>query len=221
MYTATRAADDLDVVIDYIVSTLRCTVNQDWTVPAGAVDWSCWRTAEHVGQVFTHYASQVAVSARTRYVRWAARAQQPDAPPDGVLDFLEATGRILALVVRASSDDARAFHPYGIADPAGFAAGGCVEGLIHGHDIATGLGIPLEPSTAVCERLRDRLFPHQTEQFADVDPWLALRQATARTDLADGTRQQNWKWRATPLSEQWQLTEPEPAAFTYQGTAPS
>jgi hypothetical protein len=220
MYTATIAADDLGVAIDCVVSTLRGGVDRDWTVRAGSLEWSCWRTAEHVGQVFTHYASQVAIGARTRYVRWAARAQQPDVPPDGVLDFLEAAGHILVLVVRASPDDARAFHPYGVSDPAGFAAGGSVEGLIHGHDIATGLGVALEPPTAVCERLLARLFPHHAAQFADVDPWLALLQATGRSDLMNGARLDGWNWRASPLSEEWRLTEPEPAAFVYNGSAP-
>lgn len=217
MYSASQAGADLDVAIDCVSVALRAEVQRDWTVPAGSLNWSCWRTTEHVGQVFTHYASQVAIRAPTRYVRWAARAQQPDAPPDGVLDFFEATGRILALVVRASPDSVRAFHPYGIADPAGFAAGGCVEALIHGHDIATGLGVPLTPPTDFCVRLLERLFPHHAAEFADIDPWLSLRWATGRADLTNASRLETWKWRATPLSEQWQLTEPAPASFGYEG----
>jgi len=152
-------------------------------------------------------------------VRWAARAQQPDAPPDGVLDFLEASGRILAAVVRASQDDVRVFHPYGIADPAGFAAGGCVEGLIHGYDIAAGLGVTVQPPQDLCERILARLFQHHAAEFVDVDPWLALRWVTGRADLSSAARLEEWKWRATPLSEQWILTAPDPGVFSYHGRA--
>lgn len=136
-----------------------------------------------------------------------------------MLDFVEVAGRIFALVVRASSDDARAFHPYGIADPAGFAAGGCVEGLIHGNDIATGLGLTLQPPADLCARLLKRLFGHYATQLAGTDPWTALRWATGRADLPNAARPDTWRWRATPLSESWLITEPEPPAFVYKGRA--
>ncbi|HVX46430.1 MAG TPA: hypothetical protein VHC49_21230 [Mycobacteriales bacterium] len=210
-YSAADAADDLDAVTDLLIATLRPLAGRDWTARAAGLEWNCLETAEHVGQVFAHYGSQVAIRAQTRYVRWAARAQQPDAPPDGFLDFVEATGRIFALVIRATPDEARIFHPYGLADPAGFAAGGCVEGLIHGQDIARGLGSELRPPAPLCERLRARLFPHYGEETASLDPWRAVQWATGRLESSGAARK--WKWRATPLEEEWVITTAQPRAF--------
>ncbi|MFG3599906.1 hypothetical protein [Micromonospora chersina] len=42
---------------------------------------------------------------------------------------------------------------HGRADPEGFAAMGCVETLLHGDDIAQGLGLAIDPPRDVCARL--------------------------------------------------------------------
>lgn len=54
---------------------------------------------------------------------WNSQVQE-GAPPEGMIDFLEAGGRILALVARATAADVRAFHPWGVADADGFAGDG-------------------------------------------------------------------------------------------------
>jgi uncharacterized protein (TIGR03083 family) len=202
------SADDLETAAECVIQTLRPAVDADWTVPAGGLEWSCRQTAEHIGQAHLHWASQLAVGARTQYVRWSATAQEL-APPAGVLDFVEAAARILALVVRASPPRTRAFHPWGIGDPEGFAGMACVEMLVHGQDVADGLGRSLQPPADLCDRVLARLFPHEP-RVAD-DPWLELRRITGRT--ADAPRQ--WKWRPTPLDEPWDGTPtPEPMPFT-------
>jgi hypothetical protein len=50
--------------------------------------------------------------------------------------------------VRTASPDCLGWHPHGYYSAAGFAAIGAAEGLVHGQDIAAGLGIawwPLAP----------------------------------------------------------------------------
>ncbi|MGA8117561.1 MAG: hypothetical protein WCA46_28320 [Actinocatenispora sp.] len=206
--------EDLDGVVSVVVDALRPAVDQDWSVPAGTLDWSCRDTAEHLGTVFVHYAAQLAVRARTRYVRWVSRSPEV-APPAGVLEFVEGAGRICALTVAGTAPTARAFHPYGISDPEGFAGGCCIEALVHGYDIATGLGVPFDPPRDLCVRILARMFPHHTATLADADtdPWTALRWATGRADLPGLPTVGTWKWRATPLDEPWTTPTPEPMPF--------
>jgi hypothetical protein len=207
-------ADDLDTVITCVEDSLRPAVDRNWDVHAGKLEWTCWSTAEHLGECLAHYASQLAIRAQTRYVRWAGRAMN-GAPPDGVLDFVTATGRILAMVVRASPPHARTYHPYGRADPEAFAGGGCVEALAHAHDIATGLGVDFAPPSEVCERVVARMFPHHESQLAQaaVDPWTALRWSTGRMELPGVPAPRVWRWRSTPLNEPWIIAPPEPRPF--------
>jgi hypothetical protein len=108
----TVTADDLDQAISSVVSVLGPAASQDWSRPAGTLDWDCWHTAEHVGDCLLSYAAQLAARPGARYVRFLASADQ----------------------------DASPAHPSGLADPEGFAAMGCVETLLHGHDIAQRLG---------------------------------------------------------------------------------
>jgi hypothetical protein len=204
-------ADDVDTVISCLMNRLRPAVDADWSVPAGTLEWSCWATAEHLGGVFAHYGSQLAIRARTRYVRWAARAQQPTAPPAGVVDFLEGTGRMFAMVVRGSASNVRIFHPYGLADPEGMAGGVCIEALIHGNDIASGLGLQLDPPIALCDAMLARMWPHLPDLQAD--SWTALQWATGRIELPGRPHVDDWKWRATPLDEPWIIHEPDPRPF--------
>jgi len=204
-------ADDLDTAVSCVVDALRPTVDQDWSKPAGSLDWTCRATAEHLAQAHLHWASQLAVAAPTQYVRWSATAQQL-APPAGVLDFVEAAGRILALVVRAAPPQTRAYHPWGIGDPEGFTAMACTESLIHGHDLTSTLAEPLTPPADLCARLLARAFPHEPH-LAD-DPWLTLRWLTGRTQIPGLPNPETWRWRPTPLNEPWdQSPTPAPMPF--------
>ena len=192
-------ADDLDAAISAVVSTLRPATGRDWSKPAGTLEWDCWHTAEHIGDCLLSYAAQLAVQPATRYVRFLASAEK-DASPAEILEFAEAGGRILAATVRAASPDVRAYHPTGMADPEGFAAMGCVEALLHGHDIAQGLSLDFDAPAGVCASVLARLFPQAAADLADSDPWAALQWATGRTALAGRPQLRHWRWHGAPLS---------------------
>ena len=85
--------------------------------------------------------------------------------------------------------------------PEGFAAMGCVEALVHGHDIAQGLGLDLNARRDVCGRVLARLFPNNPADLIDLDPWTVLLWATGRLDLPGRHRPENWRWRGAPLAE--------------------
>ena len=98
-------------------------------------------------------------------------------------------------MITTASPGTRAWHPYGTSDPEGFAAMGVVETLVHGHDVAQGLGLPWEPSADLCARVLNRLFPGAP---ADAHPWAALLWATGRADLPDRPRLSEWRWDSEP-----------------------
>ncbi|MEU9740789.1 hypothetical protein AB0E12_16580 [Micromonospora chersina] len=193
-------ADDLDAALSSVVAILRPATGLDWSVPAGSLEWDCWHTAEHVGDCLMSFAGQLVARPEKRYVRFMATADK-DASPEEVLEFAEAGGRILAATVRASGPEVQAYHPTGRADPEGFAAMGCVEALLHGDDIAQGLGLAVDPPRDVCTRLLARLLPDAVRDLADVDPWAALRWSTGRIALPGRPQLTEWRWRAAPLGE--------------------
>lgn len=195
---AVLTADDVDAALAEVSATLRSAADADWSVPAGPLSWNCRQTADHVGSCLIAYAGQLTVRPVDRYVSFDARADE-DASTGRVLEFVDAAGRILAAVLRATPDDVRAYHPYGTSDPAGFAGAGCVELLVHGHDIATGLGVTFEPSPKLCARVLRRMFP---DALSGEDPWRTLLWATGRAALPGRDRVGRWRWHGAPLSDE-------------------
>lgn len=194
----TVTADDLDAALTTVAGALGPAVGADWTVPAGPLDWDCRHTADHLGDTLLSYAAQLVARPADRYVRFMAAAER-DATAAELLEFAATAGRILALVVRATSAHARAFHPSGTADPEGFVAMGCAELLLHGDDIARGLGLALDPPRPLCARVVARLFPDVAAGLADVDPWVALHWCTGRAELPGRARRGRWQWRGAPI----------------------
>ena len=128
-------------------------------------------------------------------MRFLASADE-DATPAEVLEFAETGGRILAATVRTAPAQARAFHPTGMADPEGFAAMGCTEILVHGQDIARGLGLSLDPPRGICAVVLGRLFPEAPD---GADPWEILLWATGRGELPGQPQLREWRWHGAPL----------------------
>jgi hypothetical protein len=196
----TVTADDLDAALDCVATTLGPATDKDWTALPGTGDRDCWHTAEHVGDCLLSYAGQLVARPAARYVRFLATADK-DASAAEVLEFAVAGGRILAATVRTAAPQVRAYHPTGMADPEGFAGMGCVEVLVHGADVARGLGPLLDPPRDLCARVLARMFPQVSADLAEVDPWQALLWATGRLDLPDHERRTQWHWRGAPLGE--------------------
>jgi hypothetical protein len=191
------SAADLDAAVACLAATLRPAAEKDWTTVPGTGDLDGWHTAEHVGDCLLSYAAQLVSRRANGFVPFLA-ALEKDASSADALEFAAAGGAILAAAVRAAPPEARAFHPTGTADPAGFAAMGCAEVLVHGEDVARGVGLALDPPREVCARTVARLFPHLGD-VSDLDPWTALRWATDRVEVPGRPRQPGWRWRGAPL----------------------
>ncbi|MEW2357764.1 maleylpyruvate isomerase N-terminal domain-containing protein [Spirillospora sp. NPDC029432] len=201
-------ADDLDRAVRLALDTLRPAAPDAWDRKAGSLDWTCWETAEHLADDLFSYAAQLGprTPAQDGPVPFAWVSRRPGGPrnaihadraagPDGLLQVLEASGAMLSALVRAAPPELRSYHSFGVADPAGFAAMGVVETLVHTHDMAEGLGLGWTPPAGVCAPSLARLFP---DVPGDGDPWTALLWATGRAELPGRPRRTGWSWRSAP-----------------------
>ncbi len=188
-------ADDVRLAVRTTATAWSSGVHLDWSRPAGTLTWSCQATAEHLADVLFSYAAQVAARPGSAYVRLALAAEAGAGPAE-LTEGVRATGEMLAAVVDSADPAGRAYHPSGMADPEGFAAMGITELLLHGDDVATGLGLDFTAPQELCGRVLGRLFP-------DVEPaedrWLTLCWATGRAVLPGRERVTEWRWHGAPL----------------------
>jgi hypothetical protein len=201
-------AEDVHEAVRLAVAALREGAESDWSVKAGPLEWDCWDTVEHLADDLLTYATQLTPdnppSDDGIPFRYAPRRDggpfnavfaDRDAGPAGLLRVLEACGALLVAMVRTAPPGLRAWHPYGVADPCGFAAMGVVETLVHVYDVAEGIGVSWKPPEDLCGRALARLFP---DVRADAAPWQTLLWATGRTDLPGLPRRTSWRWYGEP-----------------------
>ncbi len=190
-------ADDLDAATASVAHTLLPVTDRSWADAAGTGTWDAWHTAEHLGDTLTSFAAQLVARPTTRFVRFLSTADE-DASAGEVLEVALTGAGILGAALRQSGPDVRAYHPSGLADPEGFAGMGCVEVLVHGEDVARGLGVAVDPPRDVCARVLARMFPDVAPSVAREDPWDALLWATHRLDLPGHLPRPDWQWQAAP-----------------------
>jgi hypothetical protein len=161
----------------------------DWEQPAGTLLWSCRQTLDHIGDGLLWYSTQLAARA-TGLVPSSRPDAWPDASVDELFVALPPLAAVLAEVARAAPADTRAWHGFGVSDPEGFCAMACAEQLVHGADIAQGLGVEWNPPAEIASAALGRLFPDVMLDDGD-DVWTVLWHAH-RDDP-------NWSWHAAPL----------------------
>lgn len=203
--TSTRTSDAQDILDSarWFAELLLTATTQELDVPAGDVEWSCWRTAEHVGDDMLAYALQLAAQAPDDYLPLTAADGGDDvvrvaatAGTQGLATTVQALAALLAAQVGTAGPDARAFHPHGVSDPTGFAAMGVVEILVHGYDVAQGLGVDIGPGrphalpAGPAERAVGRLF----DEAPATRPEASLLWCTGRIALPGAPRRSRWRW---------------------------
>ena len=198
--------DQVEEAVASCATLLRAAAGHDWDgVRAGRLDWSCRRTAEHIADDLITYAGRLAARATTAYVPFEIKPDEGTGNA-GVVDVIEAAGRLLSATVRTTPREVRAFHPYPFrsANREGSAAMGVTEVLLHTHDIAEGLGLPYEPPAGLCSWVLTRIFPHvRPEPDA---PWSTLLWATGRGDLPGREPLAEWRWNNNLVIDAERLT---------------
>jgi hypothetical protein len=185
--------EDLDVVTACVADAWRAGADRDWSVPAGTLEWSCARTADHALDAVLAVAFFLASGRRDGYPEWGWTTPTPcqDGRPDLAGDAMAAVGRVLSAVIATAPPGASAViwrRPLPEVRPASdFAARGALEMILHGHDVCADLGVPFSPPPDVCTRLREhsRGWPHWRtpgwhEAAATDDPWADLLAASGR-----------------------------------------
>ena len=172
-----------------MLETLTPAVEMDWSVRAGALEWSCRETAAHVAHDLLAYAVQVAAESTESYLPLDL-VMRPTASMEQVLAAVRACGMLLADSL-TQHPDAVAWH-WGLADASAFAAMGVGEVLVHTDDITTGLGIEWSPPSDLADLVVRRVLPGTPPgPPPDVLLW-----ATGRRDLAGTPARTQWVWRA-------------------------
>jgi DinB superfamily len=186
---------DLPAAAGASVAALAGYTDLDWQhVPAADLQWSCWQTALHINDALYFYAMQIVYGQPDRYL-CTELALDDSASPPRLLAALRAHAELLHRIARSAGPDVRAHHNYGVSDPAGFAAMGVVETLIHTFDVVRALNPadPWRPPAALAAPVIARLFPHPPSGDAtDV-----LLYCCGRASLGQLPRQTQWQWDST------------------------
>jgi hypothetical protein len=183
---------DLLALSEYTAAAWERGVERDWSARAGTLEWSCTKTADHA------YDSVLAVgfflaSRRTdRYPDWGSKFSVGDPPwPSHLVEAITVAGRLVAGVIATTPENVQAIiwrrpEP-AVATPSEFAPRAALECVLHGHDVAAGLGVPYEPPEGPCARLRDHThdWPHWSSPGWKAlrrtgDPWADLLDASGR-----------------------------------------
>ena len=166
---------DLLAATEFALGALRPVTGRDWSVTAGGLEWDVAFTVTHVAGHMTKAATYLAAAAST----WSPLVVSGDsrATNDQLLDAVEIAARGLAFVAAHVDASTRGFHAWGMGDASAFLARGANEVLVHGWDVANGLGIAFDPPAEVCAPIVRRRFPWID---TDVDPWSTLLTAEGR-----------------------------------------
>jgi hypothetical protein len=165
---AVFSREDLDTVSEVVAAAWRSGRNRDWSAPAGTLDWTCTKTADHTVDSVLAVAFFLASRRQDNYPDWGwgELTMGAAARPELLIEAVESVGRVLSGVVATTGPDVRAViwrRPrIETRGPEDFAPRGALELLLHGHDVASGLGVAFDPPDDVCARLRDhtRGWPH-------------------------------------------------------------
>lgn len=195
---------DVDRAVRLSLDVLGAAVDADWEVRAGTLEWSCWETAEHLGNVMFAYAARFGLRTppRERTVAFDYAARREGGPINliyanralgvaGLLETLESCTGFLTGVLSRADPDATSWHVFGASNPEGFASMALVETLVHTHDIASGLGLDYTAPADLCDVALRRLFP---DVPTDTDRWPTLLWATGRGTLPGLPRRTTWQW---------------------------
>ncbi len=150
---------DFEQLSRLVLDAWRSGLDRDWSTPAGTLEWSCWKTADHTVDCVFSYALFLASRKQDAYPNFGELHALPDATPADILDGLRAVTTMLAAVIVTAPPEARAviqeWPRVEAGTPQDFAARGALEMTLHAHDVCSGLGVRFEPPQDLCQRLRD------------------------------------------------------------------
>jgi hypothetical protein len=180
---------DMDVLTAFVAGAWAQGSGLDWSVPAGTLDWSCTKTADHAVDTVLAPAFFLASRKLDGYPPGKPFTLGANPNPGELIEGLHTATRILAAVVTVAEPDARAviwYRPEPEVRPRDdFVPRAGLELILHGHDVCAGLAVPYEPPTDLCDRLREHtrdwpMWERWSELPRTDDPWGDLLAASGR-----------------------------------------
>jgi hypothetical protein len=179
-------------VLSNCVSTLRFYSDADWNIPAIGIDMSVSGVGAHVADGLIAYAAQIVGQPSDHWVPIQVAIEQ-GADVFGLIEAISTAGRILDIVAVNSPATSRSYHSWGMSDPEGFLAMGCVELLAHTYDIVTSLEGEFSVDDKLVQPFLERLFRGVPTECSR---WEALLWSTGRIAIPGSPRQESWRWYA-------------------------
>lgn len=176
-----------------------------WRENARDSEWTCERVWAHVAECHLQY--QALLTRASHRPAWLPIELTFESEESVTVEDLRhtviTTATMLDNLVAALPASTRAYHPYGVSDPEGFAAMGAVEVIVHGWDILHAEDpqkVWMPPQDLVLPLIK-RLFARhvaETPQLADATPAQALLHLTGRKAFGDLPRKTTWRWDGRP-----------------------
>ncbi|MFI9587623.1 maleylpyruvate isomerase N-terminal domain-containing protein [Streptomyces sp. NPDC052236] len=188
--------DLLSAAADDCLAALLEVSDQDWSRPAHGLDWTCRETLDHLALGLMGYAGLLIARPRDRYIALFASLDSQASVP-ACLEGIGIAATLLTSTVRDTAAEARAWHPWGHSDAAGFAAMGVTELTLHTYDITRALGHTWTPPDNVNAAVLARLFPDVPDAPSGHDLSDTLLWCTGRMALPGLPRRAAWQWDGT------------------------
>ncbi len=182
---AVLAGGDVLAAAAAVSALLEPVADRDWSVPVPGLEFTVASVVAHAAEAALWYAVDL-WEGPTDDAAYEIRVRS-DADNGRLLNSLRTAAALCAASVDAAPVETRGFHPWGSADPEGFAAMACDELLVHGDDAARGLELRFSPDGDLAERVLLRLFPWHADDGSD-DPWSTLLWANGRVTRAGPAR---------------------------------
>jgi DinB superfamily len=169
--------DEYAQVLEEVRRVLSDLVEQDWSRRAGALEWTCWQTVDHMLDCLLSYAMQVAGRVQTDFLPFGELHAEPEASNQDLLAGLGAVGQIFHDVVSRAEPGITASDGLVSLDVGDWCATAAYELVLHAHDVAIGLGVEWELPSGLCSTITaspalwmfDRALGER-----EPDPWLCL-----------------------------------------------
>lgn len=179
--------DELTRVVDDAIAVLRGLVDEDWSLPAGTLEWSCRRTVDHTVDCVFSYALQVAARAEGGFLPFTELHALDEAASTDLVHGLGAVSRMLVDLLRVAPEGTVASDGrfrLGVED---WCARAAYEIALHTFDVTSGLGVEWRLPDELCRAIvaSDMLWMFDraaaTAGGADADPWEMLLAGSGRT----------------------------------------
>ena len=176
-------ADEFAQLLDSVLSALADVDEDDWSKPAGTLDWTCSQTIDHTIDCVFSYAMQIAARTQSGFLPFGELHAEPSATASDLIAGLRGVGTMFLAVVQNAPSNAVASDGVVMLDLSDWCARAAYEVGLHAHDVLSGLGVELTLPATLCRSIlaSDSLWMLDRDRAsAELAPWAALLVGSGR-----------------------------------------